>query len=152
MGAACEMSSKKGMVFMPGNDMPVTQGRHDFYCIELPHESLAGHAFLEHPAGRNICRLFVSQASTCFSLPRLGSSKSWLRQLCFGAYRKVARKPLMRHLIVVLGLALHVYRCSLARARGLFHPRQLLPRCKGTARKFVSKRSGVAQSISGPAL
>ena len=51
---------------------------------------------------------------------RLVSSKSWLRQPCFEAYRKIARKFLMRHLIVVLGPAFHVYRYSLARATGPF--------------------------------
>ena len=58
-----------------------------------------------------------SQASTCFSL---GSFKSWLRHPCFGAYRKPSRKPLRRHLVVVLGLTLHVNRGSLARATGPF--------------------------------
>ena len=38
----------------------------------------------------------------------------------FEAYRKIARKLLKRHLIVVLGLTLHVNRCSLARATGPF--------------------------------
>ena len=32
------------------------------------------------------------------------------------AYRKIARELRMRHLIVVLGLKLYVYRCLLARA------------------------------------
>ena len=53
-----------------------------------------------------------SRASTCFSL---GSSKSWLRHPCFEAYRKIARELLMRHLIVVLGLTLHVRKQVLSR-------------------------------------
>ena len=51
---------------------------------------------------------------------RLGSSKSWLRRPCFVTYRKIARKLLMRHRIVVLGVILNMYRCSLARATGPF--------------------------------
>ena len=140
------------MIFLLGYDMPMTQGGHDFYCIERPHGSLAGLASLEHPAGRNIWRQFASQAPTCCSLPRLGSSESWLRQPCFEAYRKIVRKLLMRHLIAVLGLTLHVHRCSFARARGLFLPLNHQPRCKGTAGQPVFVRSGVAQSISRPAL
>ena len=54
------------------------------------------------------------QASTYFSL---GSSKSWVRKPAFEAYRKISRKLLMRHPIVVLGLTLRVNRCSLARSR-----------------------------------
>ena len=49
---------------------------------------------------------------------RLGSSMPWLRQPFFEAFRKITRKLLMRHLIVVLGLTLDVYRCSLARTTG----------------------------------
>ena len=61
-----------------------------------------------------------SYASTCFSH---GSSKSWLRNPCFEAYRKISRKFLMRHLAVVLGLTMHVNRFSLARATGpVFSP------------------------------
>ena len=56
-----------------------------------------------------------SQTSTCFSL---GSSKFWLRHTCFRAYRKSARKLLMRHPVVFLGLTLHVNRCWLARVTG----------------------------------
>ena len=58
-----------------------------------------------------------SQATTFFSQ---GSSQSWLRRPAFEANRKIAWELLMRHLIVVLGLTLHVNRCSLARATGLF--------------------------------
>ena len=47
---------------------------------------------------------------------RLGSSKLWLCHPVFEANRKIDRKLLKRHLIVVLGLTLHVNRCSLARA------------------------------------
>ena len=55
-------------------------------------------------------------------------SLSWLRHPCFEAYRKIARKLLKRHLIVVPWLKLHVNRCSLARATGPFSStRQLLP-------------------------
>ena len=53
-----------------------------------------------------------SRASTCFSLE---SSKSWLRHPCFEAFRKIAWKILMRHLIT-----LHVNRCSLASHRAFY--------------------------------
>ena len=58
-----------------------------------------------------------SRASTCSSL---GSSKSWLRHPCFEVYRKISLKLLKSHLIVILGLKLHVNRFSLARATGPF--------------------------------
>ena len=67
-----------------------------------------------------------SRALTSFSL---GSSKSSLRHPYFEAYRKIARKLLMRHLIVVLRLTFHANRCLLARVTGpIFSPRKLLPR------------------------
>ena len=53
-------------------------------------------------------------------VPRLGSSKSWLRQPCFEAHHKIARKMLMRHLIFILGLTLHMYRCSFTSPTGPF--------------------------------
>ena len=64
-------------------------------------------------------KLHDSRASIYFSL---GSSKSWLHHPCFEAHRKIVRKLLIRHLIVVLGPTLHVNRCSLARASGPFPP------------------------------
>ena len=44
-------------------------------------------------------------ASTCSGL---GSSKSWLRHPRFEVYRKIPRKLLKRHLVVVLGLKLRL--------------------------------------------
>ena len=76
-----------------------------------------------------------SQASTCSSLGssksclrhpcfevyrKLGSSKYCLRHPCFEAHRKISRELLMRRPIAVLGLTLHVNRCSLASAMGPF--------------------------------
>ena len=91
-------------------------------------------------------KLHDSKASTCFSL---GISKSWLHHPCFEAYRKTARKLLMRHLIVFLGLTLHVNRYSLARATGPFfsHGCFCLVKVNGWP---VSERPGMAQSVSGP--
>ena len=82
----------------------------------------------------------ASQASTCSSF---GSSNTWLRHPCFGVYRKIAWKLLMRHFIVILGLKLHENRCSLARGTGHFPPTGASASWKWTT---VSERSGVAQS------
>ena len=51
---------------------------------------------------------------------RLESPESRLRQPAFEAYRKIARKLLMSHLIAVLKLKLDVYRCSLTREPRFF--------------------------------
>ena len=75
----------------------------NFTCS--PHQKYRRSFFARAPSRsqfggnfRRILRLaFVS---------RLGSSKFWLRQPVFEAYRKNPRKLLMRHLIVVLGRTL----------------------------------------------
>ena len=95
------------------------------YGLEIAHVSGLSFAFqLTSNAGGH--KSHDTQASTCF---RLGSSKSWLRHACFEDNRKIARKLLICHLAVVLGLTLHIYRHSLARAMVFFLPRKLRPRC-----------------------
>ena len=78
------------------------------------------------------------RASTCLSR---GSSESWLRHSCFEAYRKIAQELLMRHLFVVLGLALHVNRCSLASPTGpfSFHGSFCLVKMNGRATRRVAQ-------------
>ena len=95
-----------------------------------PHRKSRRAASPEHPAGRNLARVFFCKLQTAF-VSRLGSSKSWLRQPFFVAYCKIYRKRLMRNLISVIGLKLHVYRSSFARATGPFTPTAATASCKG---------------------
>ena len=57
----------------------------------------------------------------------------------------------MRHHIVVLGLTLHVYRCSLVRAtRPFFSHGSFWPRAKGTAEQPVSRGQGCHNQFLNP--
>ena len=91
-----------------------------------PHQEYRRSSFARAPkrsqfGGSLLRKLCLAQSS------RVGSSKSWLRQHSFEAYCKIARKLLIRHLIVVLGLTLD---CTSARPR---EPRGLLPPTAATA-------------------
>ena len=81
--------------------------------------SLAGLASLERPAGRNLGGHFLRKHRLAL-ISRVGSSRSWLLQPCLEAYQKNSRKMPLRHLIVVLGMTLNVYKFSLAKATGPF--------------------------------
>ena len=91
----------------PGNDWPTS-------LAFVPFMGRSGGAAYLYLGG---FKSHDSQASTCSSP---GSSESWLRHPCFEVYRKITRKLLKRHLIVILGLKLHVNRFSLARTTGPF--------------------------------
>ena len=72
---------------------------------------------------------------------RLGSSKLWPRPPCFESYRKNAQKPVMRHLIVVLGLTSREH-------RGHFPPTAASTSCKenGRATRVWKVRGGKINS------
>ena len=84
-----------------------------------PHKKFRRSCFARAPSRSQFGDSLLRELRLAL-VSRPGSSKSWLRQPCFETYRKMARKLLMRQLIVVLGLTSHVYRCSLARATGPF--------------------------------
>ena len=86
-----------------------------------PHQKYRRPSFAPAPSRSQFGDFFLRKHRLAL-VSRLGSSVSWLRQPLFEAYRKVSRKLLIHHLIVVLGLTLNVYRCSLARATGHFCP------------------------------
>ena len=99
-----------------------------------------------------IWRQFPSQASTCFSLTtrklEVLAAPTLLRSLsqnCSEAADAPPHRCPWAHIARVQVLARESH-------GAFFLPRQLLPRAKGTAGQTVSERSGVAQSISGPAL
>ena len=127
------------------------------------------------PSLSQICDSFVRELRLAF-VSRLGNSKSWLRQPFFEAYRKISQKLLMRNPVVVLGLTLDVYRCSLARTTGPFsshssfwlvqrkRPGKPSPRCTGdrsreprslfppTAASASCKESGLANRLLSQSL
>ena len=102
-----------------------------------PHQKCRRSSFARAPSRSQFGDSFLREPRLAL-VSRLGSSKSWLRQPFFEAYRKILRKLLMGHLTVVLGLTLNVHRCSLARAKGpLSSYGELLPRAKGTTGRTV---------------
>ena len=93
-----------------------------------------------------IWRQFPSRASACLSVT------TWKLEVLAApifleAYRKIARKLLMHHLIVVPGLTLNVYRRSLARATGPFSSHGSFCFVQREQPGTVSERPGMAQSI-----
>ena len=69
----CQAKAVGCMVFLPGYDLPMTQGGHDFLLHRTAARQsrrsrfalgLAGLASLEHPACRNTWRQFSSQTWT----------------------------------------------------------------------------------------
>ena len=116
--------TQEGHVFLPGYDLPMAQGSNDILLHRTVARKSRRTRFAIAPSRSQYL------AAVCFASSDLLLSfttrkpRSWLRQRYFGAYRKIARKLLMRHLIVVLGFKFHVYRCSLARARGPSSPMQ----------------------------
>ena len=85
----------------------------------FPHQESRRSCFARAPSRPKFGDSFLRELRLAL-ISRLGSSLSWLREPFFEAYRKISRKLLMHHVIVVRGLTLHGYRCSLARATGPF--------------------------------
>ena len=116
-----------------------------------PHQKYRRSRFVRAPSRSHFGDNFLRRHRLAL-VSRLGSSRSWLRQSCFEAQRKIARKVLMCHLIVVPELTLNVCSCSLTRATGPFTSHGSFCFVKENGRAPVSERSGVEQIIFGPAL
>ena len=84
-----------------------------------PHQEPRRSCFARAPSRSHFGDSFLRKLRRAL-VSRLESSKSWLRQASFKVHRKIARKLLMSHLIVVLEVTLNVHRCLLARATGPF--------------------------------